>query len=153
MDRLEETVYNRMVSLPSGRPVTKSTAMWDQGRGGMGRGCMSPAGGRCEDLLRVHCDEDPYIRSHGRPPEMLLDESQSVADPGWRVILDVCPQERTADLAHCGTNNWPRGHPSGTNHLKGFLLLFDLPEDHPQHTLWMQDGSLKGAPSSSFRAK
>ena len=40
-----------------GRPVTKSRAMCDYGRPGMGRGRSSPAGGRCDALLRVHTSQ------------------------------------------------------------------------------------------------
>lgn len=31
--------------LDGGKPVTKSTAIWDNGRLGMGNGCNNPAGG------------------------------------------------------------------------------------------------------------
>lgn len=37
-----------------GRPVTKSKAMWDQGRRGVERGCRSPAGAWWEDFPRAH---------------------------------------------------------------------------------------------------
>ncbi len=45
----------RITVLPaeSGRPVTKSNAMWDHGRDGMGRGLRRPAGGELLDLSQV----------------------------------------------------------------------------------------------------
>ena len=51
----KQSITVRMVVLPSdgGRPVTKSKAMWDQGRLGMGRGRSRPERGRVEVLFRA----------------------------------------------------------------------------------------------------
>ena len=65
----------RMVVLPSdgGRPVTKSRAMWDQGRLGMGRGRSRPERRWVEVLFRVQV-------AHAAIKEQTSDQSESPAD-------------------------------------------------------------------------
>lgn len=76
-----------VVTFRGGRPLTKSKAMWDHRQGGMGKGCRSPAESLWEDLfVCAHCacsNKGSDIRSHGWPPEALLDEATVQWTPGW----------------------------------------------------------------------
>ena len=75
-----------VVVLPSdgGRPVTKSRAMWDQGRLGMGRGRSRPERGRVEVLFRAQVAHAAIKERtscvHSGPPESPADEVQRAGD-------------------------------------------------------------------------
>ncbi len=51
LEKRSTTVRITVLPAESGRPVTKSNAMWDHGRDGMGRGQKRPAGGELLDLV------------------------------------------------------------------------------------------------------
>lgn len=42
-----------VLPLEAGNPVTKSKAMWDHGRPGVGSGCSNPEGVRLDNLLQA----------------------------------------------------------------------------------------------------
>ena len=106
----KRSITVRMVVLPSdgGKPVTKSRAMWDQGRLGMGRGRRRPERGRIEVLFWAQV-------AHGAIKERT---SASIVDhqnrrrmksnvrviPGWQVSLEEWAQTSTLDRTAPGTN-------------------------------------------------
>lgn len=55
-DHLREPVNN--TELEGGNPVTKSTERWDQGRGEIGIGHISPEGGRRDGLTWQQREQD-----------------------------------------------------------------------------------------------
>lgn len=77
----------RTTAFPSdrGSPETKSKAMWDQGRGGVAKGCRRPAGAWWEDFPvgthRRGSNEPPCVSGHGRPPEPLAQQMEGTGLP------------------------------------------------------------------------
>lgn len=59
------SIMDHVLVLPSdgGRMVTKSTAIWDQGHFGIGKGQRRPVEGWCEALLRAQT-EQAATKSH-----------------------------------------------------------------------------------------
>ena len=96
--------------LPSdgGRPVTKSRAMWEQGRLGMGRGHSRPEQGRVEVLFRA---QDAHTAIKELTSASIVDhqnrqrmKSNMRVIPGWQVSLEEWAQTSTLDRTASGKN-------------------------------------------------
>ena len=98
-----------MVVLPAegGNPVTKSTAMWDHGRLGMGSGRSNPEEGWREAFPRAqtrHAAIKAWISCVMPVHQKRRRMNSSVRwIPGWQASLDAWPQTSTWDLREAGT--------------------------------------------------
>lgn len=107
-----------VLPLDGGRPVTKSTAMCDQGREGTDSGWSSPAGGRLEllpaaKIEQVDTNWRASIVMNGHKNRCLVNIQVRVG-PGWQASLDEWPHCRMLIQIDSGTNNRLSGHPAGT---------------------------------------
>ena len=93
----------RMTELPAEgeRPVTKSTAMWDQGQAGTGKGQRRLAGGPREDLLRAQTTQaatNSAMSLAWLGHQKCWHRNCSIRlVQGWHVSLDACPHVNTCD--------------------------------------------------------
>ena len=101
----KRSIMVRMVVFPSdvGRPVTKSKAMCDQGRLGMGRGRRSPERGRVEVLFRAQTvqaeiNERTSASMVGHQNRRRR-KSRVRVIPGWQVSREECAQINTGHPA------------------------------------------------------
>ena len=86
LENRSTTVMMVLLPLEVGRPVTKSRAMSDHGRPGVGRGRRRPAGGRLGGLAAgadvAGSHELPCVCFQGGPPKALADDFRSPGVPG-----------------------------------------------------------------------
>lgn len=136
-----------MVVLPSegGRPVTKSRAMWDQGRLGIGRGRSRPTGGLTGGLApstdRTGRHEFPSVTTHAGPPEVLPEELEGAVEawmtrqPGSVSLLEDLRAGRDGNLVsvsvELGKNS---GRTEGEGSIRGKGYLFFT-------VIWLSRGS------------
>ncbi len=118
----------RITVLPaeSGRPVTKSNAMWDHGRNGMERSLRRPAGGVLLDLVweqswheAIKCRTSRSLVGHQK---LWLIPANVPLTPGCAINLDEWAQQRTAGRTTSGTNIVPSGAWAGLVTWKSALL-------------------------------
>lgn len=74
-----------------GGPVMKSTAMWEQGQLGTGRGCNWPARCWCDDLLRAQTEQAETKAWVSR--DMEDHQKHWQMKPGWQESLEEFPHE------------------------------------------------------------
>ncbi len=116
-EKRSTTVRMTVFPAESGRPVTKSNAMWDHGRDGMGRGLRRPAGGVLLDLVWAQTWQEATKRRTSRSLVGHQNRWRIAANvprtPGCATNLDEWPQWRTAERTTSGTNNVPSGARGG----------------------------------------
>lgn len=114
---VQDSENSNMLPLEGGRPVTKSMAMWDQGRCSIGSGCNNPAVSQVVPLLRAQMEHAvTYSWTLG-----FMEGHQNLGEtwervfriPGWHDSSEASAQWITADLRSGGMNRRPGGKPSG----------------------------------------
>ncbi len=101
--------------LEGGRPVTKSSEMWDQGLDGTDSGWRSPAEGRLEVLEMAQTEQAKTNHRisraiHGHQNRCLIRNMVRLT-PGWQATLEQWLHRMTLDRKVSGTNKRPGGHP------------------------------------------
>lgn len=104
----------RMVVFPSegGRPVTKSTEMWDHGRVGVGKGLSSPVVVLLDPLQWAQVGHAATYT----PTSWVMEGHQNCCWtrlPGLQDKGEAWPQRMTPDHRLAGTSRQSGGHPSG----------------------------------------
>ena len=124
LEKRSTTVQMQPLPSDSGSPVTKSIAIWDQGRCGTGSGLKRPAG----DLLTVLFLEQLSQAATKAWMSSLMDGHQKRCPisawvwvaPGWQAILELCPH----------SNTWGRTE-EGTKRRLGAHYLVRAPDSEP----------------------
>ena len=100
-----------------GRRKARDEVMWDYGRPGMGRGRSSPAGGRCDALLRAHTLQ---AATNSRMSASRVGQQKCrqmnwlvLEVPGWQANWLEWPHTRTRLRTDSGMKRRFRGPPAG----------------------------------------
>ncbi len=117
-ENLSPTVRTTVLPLEGGKPVTKSIAMFDQGREDTDSGWSSPAGGRLEPLPAAQIRQAAAncrtsLAMDGHQNHCLINLWVRVA-PGWQARVEELPHCRMLVRTDSGTNSRLSGHPAGT---------------------------------------
>ncbi len=111
------TVKTTVFPLEAGRPVTKSSEMWDQGLDGTDSGWRSPAEGRLEVLETAQTEQAKTKHRMSRAIDghqnRCLIRNVVRLTPGWQATLEQWLHRMTSDRKVSGTNKRPGGHPDG----------------------------------------
>lgn len=101
-----------------GRPVIKSSPIWDHGCKGTGKGRTRLAGGELPDLVWAQTAQEAIKRRASRSnvghQKRWRIEARVPRTPGWADNFEECPHWRTAKRAVTGTNRRCLGQARGT---------------------------------------